>query len=340
VGGEAPSYFDGVTFATVQSVHPRLEELPPFGLVLVDEAHHVGAETFRDTIERLAAPMLGGVTATPWRGDGFDVDEILGPPLVRMGIAEGLQQGHLSEVDYRLLGDNVDWEFIQELSRNKYSIVQLNKRLIIPKRDEEAAKVIHQVFHDERRRAGIVYSPTIVHAKAFAAILRQYGFTAEAIASDLEERARDRLMAQFRGGQLHFVVTVDLFNEGVDVPDVDTIVFMRATHSRRIFVQQLGRGLRLSPGKDKVVVLDFVTDLRRVAEVVSLDKAVRGHEVERLGLGRRLVQFADASAGSFLREWMLDQASLFLREDDPQLELPLDLPHFEYPQPPMPGNVQ
>ena len=64
------------------------------------------------------------------------------------------------------------------------------------------------------------------------------------------------------------MATVDLFNEGVDVPDVDLIVFMRSTHSRRIFVQQLGRGLRVSPGKEKVIVLDFVTDLRRIAEVV------------------------------------------------------------------------
>ena len=129
--------------------------------------------------------------------------------------------------------------------------------------------------------------------------------------------------------------TVDLFNEGIDVPDVDVIVFMRATHSRRIFVQQLGRGLRTSPGKDRVVVLDFVTDLRRIAEVLDLDSAVRGENVERLGLGSRLISFSDKSAGSFLQEWVIDQASLFLREGDPTLELP----RFNYPDSTS-GNVQ
>jgi len=94
--------------------------------------------------------------------------------------------------------------------------------------------------------------------------------------------------------------------------------------------------LRTSKNKDKVVVLDFVTDLRRIAEVIELDQAARGESVERLGLGNRLVQFNDKSAGSFLREWMLDQASLFNREDDPALELP----KFEYPQPAPPGGVQ
>lgn len=94
--------------------------------------------------------------------------------------------------------------------------------------------------------------------------------------------------------------------------------------------------MRLSKGKHKVIVLDFVTDLRRVAEVIELDKAVRQAPIERLGLGGHLISFRDASAGNFLREWMLDQASLFLREADPKLEMP----RFEYPEPPAPGGVQ
>jgi superfamily II DNA or RNA helicase len=334
--GESPVCFDGITFATVQSAVARTGELPTFGLVLVDEAHHVGAEMFRRTLDSLRPRMLGGVTATPWRGDGYDIDQILGPPLVRIGIAEGLQQGFLSEVDYRLLADNLDWEIVQNLSRFNYSLSELNRKLIIPTRDEEAARCVRQVFDDEKRRAAIVFSPTIAHAENFAAMLRRYGFRAETISSETKPRQRDVLMSRFRAGQMDIVATVDLFNEGVDVPDVDMLVFLRATHSRRIFVQQLGRGLRVSPGKSKVVVLDFVTDLRRVAEVVELDKAARGKGVERLGLGPRVIQFHDASAGSFLREWMLDQASLVLRDGDPRLELPA----FEFPPPAPPGGIQ
>ncbi len=336
VESEFPTFWDGITFATVQSALANLDQLPHFGLILVDEAHHIGADMFQKTIQKLGPPMLGGVTATPWRGDGYDIDEILGPALVKIGIAEGLQQGFLSDVDYRLLADNLNWEAVQQMSKHRYSITQLNKRLIIPTRDEEAARVVKQVFDEEKRRSGIVFSPTIIHAQEFAAMLRRYGFRAEAISSETEPRERDVLMSRFRAGQLDFVTTVDLFNEGVDVPDVDMLIFLRATHSRRIFVQQLGRGLRLSPGKSKVVVLDFVTDLRRVAEVVDLDRAVRGEDVEHLGIGSRIIQFHDASAGSFLQEWMLDQASLFLRDGDPELELP----DINYPRPPAPGGVQ
>lgn len=335
--GEVPSYWDGVTFATVQGVHSRLESLPEFGVVLVDEAHHIGASTFRQTVDALSPRMLGGVTATPWRGDGYDLERILGPPLVLIGIAEGLARGFLAEVDYRLLADNIDWELVQEASRHNYSLSQLNRQLILPTRDEVAARLIKKIYDEENRRGGIVFSPTIIHARSFSAMLRRYGFRAEAISSDTPTRERDMLMSRFRAGQLDIVATVDLFNEGVDVPDVDLIVFMRATHSRRIFVQQLGRGLRISPTKDRVIVLDFVTDLRRVAEVVELDQAVRGGSVERLGLGEGLISFQDVSAGTFLREWMLDQASLVLREGDPDLEVP---PNLEFPSPPPPGVVQ
>jgi superfamily II DNA or RNA helicase len=334
-GDETPSYWEGITFATVQSIMGRLESLPRFGLVLVDEAHHIGSPTFRLALERLDPPLLGGVTATPWRGDGFDIDEILGQPLARVGISDGLRNKYLCEVDYRLLADNVDWKFIQTLSQHKYSVGQLNKQLIIPTRDNEAARQIAEVFKEDKRRGGIVFSPTVDHADSFAGNLRAYQLRAEAISSRQDPRDRDKLMASFRKGDIDVLTSVDLFNEGVDVPDVDLIVFMRATHSRRIFVQQLGRGLRMSPGKDRVVVLDFVTDLKRIAEVISLEKASAG-PTERLPLGHRLVSFRDESAGSFMLEWMKDQADLMLREGDAQLELP----HFEFPASPQPGNVE
>lgn len=334
-GDETPSFHEGITFATVQSVIGRVSELPDYGLVLVDEAHHIGSTSFRRALKALDPPMVGGATATPWRGDGFDIDEILGKPLVQLGISDGLKQNYLSEVDYRLLADNIDWSFVQDISAHNYSLNQLNKRLLMPTRDEEAARWIAEVFRGERRRGGIIFSPTVEHAESFAGTLRGYGLRAEAISSRQESRERDRLMAMFRRGDLDILASVDLFNEGVDVPDVDLVVFMRATHSRRIFVQQLGRGLRLSAGKDKVIVMDFVTDLRRMAEVIELEKAASG-PLERLPLGHNLINFRDASAGSFMLEWMKDQADLILREGDAQLELP----RFDFPDAPNPGSVQ
>ena len=333
---ETPVYWEGITFATIQSISKNLDKLPDFGLVVVDEAHHIGAATFQEAINWLRPRMLAGVTATPWRGDGYDIDRLLGPPLVKIGISEGLQAGYLSDVDYRLLADNLDWDFVQQASTHSYSLSQLNRKLILPTRDDEAARASTEVFKEEERSTAIAYCPSGVHAKTFAATLRQFGFQAEAILNETPSRERASLMSRLRAGEMQFVTVVDLFNEGVDVPEVDMIVFMRVTHSRRIFVQQLGRGLRISPNKDRLIVLDFVTDLRRISEVIELDRAFKGGDVERLGLGNSLISFMDHSAGSFLREWMLDQASLLLREGDPQLEVP----RYDYPESPAPGGVE
>ena len=335
IGGEEPTFWDGVTFATVQSVLPRLEDLPRFGLIWVDEAHHIGSESFRRVIDRLDSPMVGGATATPWRGDRFDIDTVLCHPVAQIGIDEGLRRGFLCEADYRLLADNVDWEFVRQASKHEYSIKELNTRLLIPTRDDEAARLMADVFSKEARRGLIVFCASVEHAVFFAATLRLYGLRSAAITGDLDPRIRDKTMAAFRKGSLDAVTTVDIFNEGVDVPDVDMLAFMRVTHSRRIFVQQLGRGLRISPNKDKVVVLDFVSDLRRIAEVVDLQRSVAG-EVEKLEMIERVIQFSDRGAGNFMLEWMLDQADLFNREGDAQLQMP----QFNFPSPVASGAVQ
>lgn len=335
MAGEEPGYWDGITFATVQSAVSKLDELPEFGLLLIDEAHHVGSETFQRVVRRMDRSMIGGVTATPWRGDGFDIDALLGQPVAQIGIAEGLRRGFLCEVDYRLLADNIDWDVVRSHSENRYSVKQLNRLLLIPTRDEEAARHIREIFDVEKRRGAIVFCSTVLHARTFAAMLRLFELRAEAITGDMSPRDRDKVMAAFRQGKLDVVTTRDLFNEGVDVPDVDMIAFMRVTHSRRIFVQQLGRGLRVSPGKTKVVVLDFVSDLRRISEVIELERATKGG-IEHLRMPGSAIQFREAGAGSFMLDWMKDQADLFNREGDARL----DLPKFDFPKPVPPGNVQ
>lgn len=279
--------------------------------------------------------MVGGATATPWRGDRFDIDTVLGQPVAKIGIDEGLRRGFLCEADYRLLADNIDWEFVRKQSRHEYSIKELNTRLLIPTRDEEAARVIADTFKTEARRSVIVFCASVEHAKTFAAMLRLYGFKSAYITGEMEPREREKTMAGLRRGTINAVTTVDIFNEGVDVPDVDMLAFMRVTHSRRIFVQQLGRGLRLAPNKDKVVVLDFVSDLRRISEVIDLQKSISG-DMERIDLVERVVQFSDQGAGHFMFEWLLDQADLFSREGDAKLELP----EFNFPMPASPGSVQ
>ncbi len=119
-----------------------------------------------------------------------------------------------------------------------------------------------------------MFCQTIEHAERMANLLAgsdQSWRRAAFLHSGLSRQQRQILLNAFRLGRVPIITCVDVFNEGVDVPDVNLIAFLRVTHSRRIFVQQLGRGLRLREGKDSLKVLDFVTDVRRVAAGLDLD---------------------------------------------------------------------
>jgi len=127
---------------------------------------------------------------------------------------------------------------------------------------------------------------------------------------------------RFRSGETPVITAVDILNEGVDVPDVNIICFARVTHSRRIFVQQLGRGLRLSTGKSHVEALDFVSDIRRVAAVLNLREQVAADEIETLRLNGNRFEFTDRRAESLMHEWIKDAASLETALDEARLQFP------------------
>lgn len=332
--GERPLDFSGITFATVQTLqNMEIENLLTFDLVIVDEAHRVGAPGYAEVIQRLSAPKIMGVTATPWRPDGGGIEQWFGTPVFQMGIKEGLAQGYLSDVDYRILLDGIDWDMVRERSELGYSIEQLNRRLLLPTRDQHAIDIIHQTWEQTGRRRGIVFSPSQNHARHFAADLRANDFKADALVSESTAVERFITLSRFAAGELDFLCVVDVFNEGLDVPDVDLLVFMRVTHSRRIFIQQLGRGLRIGDGKDKVIVLDFAADVRRIHAAMELDDRAENGVIETLALSRAAVNFSDRSLDSFFTEWIADLGNIQNHEPDDLVRLPiLDPARFNFPE--------
>ena len=124
------------------------------------------------------------------------------------------------------------------------------------------------------------------------------------------------------------LTAVDVLNEGIDLPNVNILVFLRATHSRRIFVQQLGRGLRIAPGKEKVVVLDFVTDIRRMAAVIDLDREARKGrklgETEVVYIREGVVAFNDRKAQRFVKAWLDDVTDFQDTDNAEKLIFPME----------------
>ncbi|WP_424183511.1 DEAD/DEAH box helicase family protein [Actinokineospora sp. G85] len=327
-GDTKPHAVDGVVVGTVESVLNlvRAGHRPDF--VMIDETHHVAEMgRFAELLDLCSGAQQLGVTATPWRGDKFDITTRFGHPSFTMGIAEGMAKGYLSAVDYRLLVDNVDWDVVRAASAHGYSVKELNRTLFLPQRDQEIVEGFRAAWRATVEPRAILFCQTIEHAEQIAQLLTVSDpawSRATYLHSGLPAQRRQILLNEFRLGRIPVITCVDVFNEGVDVPDVNLIVFLRVTHSRRIFVQQLGRGLRLSEDKDRLLVLDFVSDIRRVAATLDLKRKLRAEESEHLKLpadGSRL-EFSDETVGTLMEHWIQDAADLETAADEVQLQFP------------------
>jgi superfamily II DNA or RNA helicase len=323
-GDEKPCDLTGVTFATVASaLSAALSGYKP-SLVMVDETHHVGEEgMYGKLLDEVSGASQFGVTATPWRGDKYDIESHFGPASYKLGIGEGMRLGYLAQVDYRLFVDNIDWEVVRDVSRRSYSMKELNSKLFLPERDEAILDELATAWRSTLDPRAIVFCRTKEHAERMAELLRRTPEwrNAQAIHEGLKVRERQLRLLDFRSGRIPILTAVDILNEGVDVPDVNIICFARVTHSRRIFVQQLGRGLRLREGKHKVIALDFVSDLRRVAALLDLRRQTGADEIEVLSdVPQTTITFNDAKAESLLEQWILDAADLETANDDARLQ--------------------
>jgi superfamily II DNA or RNA helicase len=323
-GDDRPTDLGGLTCATTASaLNMVLRGYKP-GLVMVDESHHVGEDgQYDQLLNELSDSLQFGVTATPWRGDRYDIEHRFGPASYKLGIEQGMRRGYLAAVDYRLYVDNIDWDVVRDASRHSYSLKELNSRLFLTQRDEAVVEALLRAWHTMPSPRGIIFCQTIAHAEHMQGLLRQIPDWrhASALHTDMPKRERQQRLLDFRAGRVPLLAAVDVLNEGVDVPDVNILCFARVTHSRRVFVQQLGRGLRLREGKKKVLALDFVSDIRRVAALLAIRRQLDADEIEVLPqVPQPSVTFSDVRAESLLEQWILDAADLETANDEARLQ--------------------
>jgi superfamily II DNA or RNA helicase/HKD family nuclease len=262
VGGNRPRRFEHV-FASIQSLSASgLTHLDPahFDVVIVDEFHHAAASTYRALLDRLSPVELLGLTATPERSDGLPVLEwFQGRIAAELRLWDAIDQHRLSPFVYYGIHDGLDLRDIPWRRGRGYDVAGLTN--LVTGNDAWARQVVAQVVRyvdDPRRMRALGFCVGVAHARYMARMFRDAGLPAVAIWSDSPEDERKTALADLAAGQVTAVFSVDLFNEGVDVPVVDTLLLLRPTDSPTLFLQQLGRGLRLSSGKTVCTVLDFV----------------------------------------------------------------------------------
>jgi superfamily II DNA or RNA helicase len=328
--GEKPAYRGGVVFATWQSVAAAVQRGEEglrgrFGLVIVDEAHHAPSEAFSRLLSDLEPNFLVGLTATPWRGDDRDLRTLFGEPAYTCDIVTGMQRGFLAAVDYRMLTDGIDWEEVSRASQQGLTVSDLNRHLLVPERDIGMVESICAKMSEMEEPRALAFCRSIEHAERLQPLFAARGIRAALMHSKLPRELRFKNLSAFRLGKIDMLISIEMLNEGIDVPDVNLVAFMRVTHSRRIFLQQLGRGLRVSPNKKKVVVLDFVADIRRVAAGIEINReAKKGAalpEVVRYKDGQ-IVKFDNDIPAKFFDEYLADVADVADLEEGSKLVFP------------------
>ena len=325
--GERPAFSDGVIFATWQSILMAVNngEIPinHFDLIIVDECHHAPSESFSNLLRELNSKFLLGVTATPWRSDGSTLRDLFGEPLFSMSVVEGMQKGFLSDVDYKMLTDGIDWEEINYLSRNGHTVRDLNQLLYVPERDLGMIEKITETISETENARALVFCRSIRHAERLLGFFRRFDIPTAVLHSQLGRTDKFKALSNFRIGKLTVLISIEMLNEGIDVPEVNIVCFARVTHSRRIFLQQLGRGLRISDGKKVVKVLDFVADIRRIAAGIELNhEAARRRAEETVSYpDGSIVKFSD-DVTPFFDQYLADMADIGNLDDSARLNFP------------------
>jgi superfamily II DNA or RNA helicase/HKD family nuclease len=289
VGGVRPREWQHV-FASVQSLSSggmdRLD-LGRFEIVVVDEFHHAEAATYRALLERIQPQELLGLTATPERTDGVDVRDFFdGRAAYEMRLWDAMDESLLVPFHYFGIHDNVDLRSV-EWRRGGYVLANLSElytghdarvRLVI----EELRKKVGNLA--QMRALGFCVS--VEHAHFMADRFNAAGINSVALSGSTPDEDRAAAIRALRDGRTRVIFAVDLFNEGLDIPEIDTLLLLRPTESATLFLQQLGRGLRRTHGKSVLTVLDFIGQQRREfrfdAKMMALTGASRREVAERL----------------------------------------------------------
>ncbi len=267
VGGQRPQEFDHV-FASVQSLNAAgFAHLTPdhFDVVIVDEFHHAAAHSYQTLLEHIRPVELLGLTATPERSDGLPIlDWFDGRIAAELRIWDAIDQQRLVPFTYYGIHDGLDLQNIPWRRGRGYDVEALSNLLTADH------AVAHLILKELGRKVGdlsriraLGFCVSVEHARFMASIFTASGVPSVAIWSDTPEADRRAALKDLAKRHVTVVFSVDLFNEGIDVPAVDTLLMLRPTDSPTLFLQQLGRGLRRSVGKTVCTVLDFVGHHRK-----------------------------------------------------------------------------
>ncbi len=279
VGGIQPEQFKHV-FASVQTLNNQIDSLNLdsnyYDFIIIDEVHHIKANSYRPILNKFNPNILLGLTATPERMDGADIlEDFCGVIAAEIRLAEALNRKLLCPFQYFGITDSIDLSNL-EWRNGKYVPSELTK--LYTQDDRRVRDIINSIDkyqNNLHQTKTLGFCVSQEHAEYMAEKFHLAGLKAAYLVSSNSQQ-RHKLRQQFIHGEINYLFVVDIFNEGVDIPEIDTVLFLRPTESLTVFLQQLGRGLRLSEDKDCLTVLDFVGNARSEYDFESKFRAMIG----------------------------------------------------------------
>ncbi|KMT66066.1 DUF3427 domain-containing protein [Catenovulum maritimum] len=279
VGGHTPEYYRQL-FVSIQTLDNQLDQLnltaDYYDYIVIDEVHHIKAPSYRALLEYFSPSILLGLTATPERHDGGDILADFGGVIAaEIRLPEAINRRHLCPFQYFGIDDDTDLRTIP-WSRGRYGIAQLtNLYTHNQTRFNKILLSMQEIITDLSKMKALAFCVSKEHAQYMTQQLLLKGIKADVLTSDNSHERQQKQQA-IRSGSINVLCVVDIFNEGVDIPEVDTLLFLRPTESLTIFLQQLGRGLRLADSKECCTVLDFVGNSRPEYDFANKFRALIG----------------------------------------------------------------
>jgi superfamily II DNA or RNA helicase len=268
--------------ASIQSIAEHLDEFPAstFQYLIIDEAHHATAATYKKVLGYFRPQFVLGLTATPERADGQSILEIFRDSAHRLSLREAVERGELVPIRCFRVQTNVD------LSRVRFNQVQYNRKdieeaVIVPPRDR---LIVETYLNHVVRRKAVVFCVNVRHGEVLAELFRQTGVPARSVSGRMPRADREKYLTQFHEGDVRVLCACDILNEGWDCPDVEVLLMARPTLSKVIYMQQLGRGTRKAPGKECLVVIDFVDNSLKYNQSLNLHRIVGNSKYRPGGL--------------------------------------------------------
>lgn len=271
VGGSRPESLDHL-FVSIQTVNSQelCDRLPPayYNYIVVDEFHHAAAPTYQRLLEHFQPCLLLGLTATPERMDGKSVLNYFGGRIAaEIRLPEAIDRKLLCPFQYFGVADTVDLDELRWV-RGGYDKSELTNlyslnRSVAERRAAHILQSLDRYVTDMDEVKGLGFCVSVEHARFMAEFFSVHGVPSLSLLGQSPDEERFAARKRLTSGELRFLFVVDIYNEGVDIPEVNTVLFLRPTESLTVFLQQLGRGLRLAEDKECLTVLDFIGQANR-----------------------------------------------------------------------------